>query len=72
MRTTVDTTISQTPCFSLDSVITVDLHFGSTPPSLYSNGYFATDFCSATAFFFFLCSDGPLLITLSCYKVSEK
>lgn len=53
----------QTPHFSLDSVRIVQLYLGSTP--LYVNGCFATDFCSATKFFF-LWGDGPLLIILSC------
>jgi len=43
----------QTPSFSLDSVRTVKLCFGSTPPSLYVNGCFATDFSGAAICVFF-------------------
>lgn len=60
----------QTPCFSPDSVRIVELYFGSTPPSLYISGCFATDFCSY--YFFSLWDDGPILNILSCYKVSGK
>lgn len=59
------------PSFSLGSVRTVQLWFGSTLSSLYANGHFATDFSGAAICGFFS-GDGPMLIILSCYELNDK